>query len=64
MILLVDECATGADPTLGWKDFVRGGIEVSKVPGDHLSYIRDHVQSTAGRLREYLEAAESKACVR
>ena len=61
MILLVHSETDRPDPTLGWRDFVSGGIEVCEVTGDHNTYIRDNVQSTATRLREFLDAAESKA---
>lgn len=61
MILLVHEETERADPTLGWKDFVSGGIEVSNVPGNHLTYIRDHAQTTGRRLREYLQSVKLKA---
>jgi len=63
LILLVHDDIERADPTLGWKKFVRGGIEVCTVPGNHNTYIRDHVETTAERLREYLEAAETKAFI-
>jgi hypothetical protein len=60
MILLVHEETDTTDPTLGWKDFVSGGIEVCAVAGNHNTYIRDYVQNTAGRLREFLLTATSK----
>ena len=48
------------DPTIGWGDLVSGVIDVYEAPGEHLSYIRDHFQATAKKLRECLEKAEKE----
>jgi len=47
--------------TLGWKDFVGGGIELHVLPGSHLTYIRDHVEVAAARVRECIERAAATA---
>jgi hypothetical protein len=60
MILLMHEESQRDDPTFGWRDFVTGGIEVCNVPGDHYTYIRDHVQTTAEQIRACIETAEAK----
>jgi amino acid adenylation domain-containing protein len=44
-----------SDPTAGWANVVRGEIAVHSVPGDHNSYIRDHVKETAMQLKVCLE---------
>ncbi|NES64619.1 MAG: amino acid adenylation domain-containing protein [Okeania sp. SIO2D1] len=31
----------GGDPTLGWRDFVAGEIEIHEIPGEHFSIIRE-----------------------
>jgi amino acid adenylation domain-containing protein len=43
--------------TLGWKEFVAGGIELHVLPGSHLTYIRDHVEVAAARVRDCIERA-------
>jgi amino acid adenylation domain-containing protein len=49
-----------ADPQIGWTDVVRGAVHVHRVQGDHESYIRDHVRSSAAVLRRCLEEAPSE----
>jgi amino acid adenylation domain-containing protein len=49
--------------TLGWKDFVAGGIERHVLPGSHLTYIRDHVEVAAARIRECIERATATIAV-
>ena len=46
--------------TLGWKSFVTGGLELHRLPGSHLTYIRDHVQTAADRIRACIERAEAE----
>ena len=45
--------------TLGWKNFVTGGIDLHVLPGSHLTYIREHVHITGARIRECLERAKA-----
>jgi thioesterase domain-containing protein len=45
------------DPSLGWDTLGRGGMHIHKVPGNHDSYIREHLQVTAEELRACLEDA-------
>ena len=45
--------------TLGWKTLVTGGIELHILPGSHLTYIRDHVQTAADRIKACIERAEA-----
>ncbi|MGH7844015.1 MAG: non-ribosomal peptide synthetase, partial [Candidatus Binatia bacterium] len=44
---------------LGWAKLARGGMEVHKVPGDHDTYIREHVREMAAQLKQCLEKAAS-----
>jgi len=60
LILLRSGETERTDPTLGWKEFAHGGIELCTVAGTHTTYIREYVQSTAKRIREYLEGVDSK----
>jgi hypothetical protein len=59
MTLLVHDEYRGEDEraTLGWKGFVAGGIELHVLPGSHLTYIRDHVEVAAARVRDCIERA-------
>jgi len=43
---------------LGWIDFV-ADIELHVLPGSHLTYIRDHVDAVAARIRECVERADA-----
>jgi thioesterase domain-containing protein len=63
LILLRHEETDRTDLTLGWKEFAHGGIELCTVEGNHNTYIREYVQCTAKRIREYLEGVDSKIFV-
>jgi amino acid adenylation domain-containing protein len=56
--LLVSEKLRRHDPTLGWKDLALKGLSVHPIPGDHQSYLRDHMAVAGAKLRECLERAE------
>jgi thioesterase domain-containing protein len=58
--LLATDGTCRRDRTLGWGALVRGGLEIHRVPGDHDSYIREHVEITAAKLRECLESAAGR----
>ena len=58
--LLINEETYQSSPNLGWEGLLKGEIEVHKLPGDHTSYIRDHVRVAAQKIRECLEKAESQ----
>jgi amino acid adenylation domain-containing protein len=55
--LLVNAEAYGGNFTRGWDNLAAEGIEVHKLPGNHNTYIREHVQAAAKQLRECLERA-------
>jgi amino acid adenylation domain-containing protein len=59
--ILVNEKFYRRNPTLGWDQLALGGLEIHKLPGDHDSYIREHVQAAAKKLRECLEKAGMEA---
>jgi hypothetical protein len=56
--LLVDEIVSHRDPTLGWAGTHPGPLEIHVVPGDHKTYIREHAETAAAKLRELLAKAE------
>jgi hypothetical protein len=57
--MLNNETAGRNDPTLGWKNSVRGGIDVHTIPGTHEAYIRQYVRVAGQKLRECLDQAAS-----
>ena len=56
--MIVSEEYFQRHPTLGWSPFVAGErVHVHRVPGDHESYIREHVRDTALQLQHCLSDA-------
>ena len=55
--ILVSEKLHGHDPTLGWDKLALKGLDIHKLPGDHLAYLREQVETTARQLRECLDQA-------
>jgi amino acid adenylation domain-containing protein len=55
--LLVSEAYYRRDPTLGWDTLARGGVHLHQVPGNHETYIREHVEMTAQTLKACLDSA-------
>ncbi len=50
-----------AQPSLGWKRWAEGGVEVETVPGSHVSVLRPpHAGVLAERLRAWLAKEESR----
>jgi thioesterase domain-containing protein len=58
--ILVNEKYYNRDHTLGWGQLALKGLEIHKVPGDHDTYLREHVQATAQKLRHCLDTAASE----
>ncbi len=54
VILLVDEESSRLYGTLGWEKAAIGSLHCEVLPGDHISYIREHSESAARKLRELL----------
>jgi oxalate---CoA ligase len=53
--------STSGDPTLGWSEGVRGGLEIVDVPGDHFSVVDEpNVQVLARELAARLRAAANR----
>jgi amino acid adenylation domain-containing protein len=58
--MLVNETDARGNPKPGWRRLAAGGLEIHTVPGDHFSYIRDHVKDVAEKLRDCLDKAMSQ----
>ncbi len=55
-----DLAGTSSDPTLGWRKWVDGGVEVHVVPGNHASMVyKPHVEVLAEVMRTCLSQAQS-----
>ena len=53
---------TSADPTMGWSDWARGGVDVHIVPGNHANLMYEpHVEVLAQKLTACLDQAQSAA---
>jgi amino acid adenylation domain-containing protein len=55
--MLVNETDARGNPKPVWQRLAVGGLEIHTVPGDHFSYIRDHVKDVAEKLRDCLDKA-------
>jgi amino acid adenylation domain-containing protein len=55
--LLVNEEWYRSDPNLRWADLANGGVELRTIPGNHLTYITEHIQVLARELKECLDRA-------
>ena len=58
--VLVNEKYYNRDRTLGWGQLALKGLEIHKLPGNHDTYIREHVKATAQELRHCLDTAASE----
>jgi amino acid adenylation domain-containing protein len=58
--ILVNEEYYSRDRTLGWGQLALKGLEIHKLPGDHDTYIREHVKATAQELSHCLDTAASE----
>lgn len=58
--VLVNEEYYTRDRTLGWGKLALKGLEIHKLPGNHHTYIREHVKDTARELRLCLDTAASE----
>jgi len=43
---------------LPWREFASRDVKVRIVPGDHYSYIREHLATTGQAFRDALESAD------
>jgi thioesterase domain-containing protein len=57
LTLLLNQEWHAQDPTLGWGDLARGGIDTHVIAGDHRMFHKDRIASVAAPLRHCLTAA-------
>ena len=57
--ILVNEKYYNRDRTLGWGQLALKGLTIHKLPGDHDTYIREHLKATAQELRRCFDTAAS-----
>jgi surfactin synthase thioesterase subunit len=58
--LIYNENAYAVDPLGGWSNLISGDVHSYRAPGDHETYIREHVQSLAKLVRQCLEKRNGK----
>lgn len=61
--LILSEDRSKKNPTLGWDAFVsRDKLQIFTVPGNWLTYLGEHVETTADQLNECLARCKGNAC--
>ena len=55
LTLLVDETTHNECDKLGWDKSHPGELELHTLPGDHITYIREHAGTAAAKVREILD---------
>ena len=58
--ILVNEEYYTRDHTLGWGQLALKGLKIHKLPGNHDTYLREHLKATAQELRQCLDTAASE----
>jgi aspartate racemase len=58
--LLICEENSSREPGRVWRGLADGGLEILRVPGNHFTHLREHVQVTAARISACLEAAQAR----
>ena len=58
--ILVNEEYYSRDHTLGWGQLALKGLKIHKLPGNHDTYLREHVKPTAQELKHCLDTAASE----
>jgi thioesterase domain-containing protein len=61
MEIVVCEKLYCEDPTLGWSGLVQNGLHTHQVPGDHETYLREHVHVTSQQLSALIEEVQAPA---
>gem|GEM_PF-387773 len=57
--ILINEKYHKRDQTLGWRRLALKGLDIHKTPGNHDSYIREHVKTTAQELKVCLDSVSN-----
>jgi thioesterase domain-containing protein len=60
LAVIVNRQWFGFDQTFGWAGMASGGVEIHAIPGDHISYMLEHVPVVANELRACLEKARNE----
>lgn len=60
LTVIVNKQWFGFDRTFGWAGMASGGVEIHSIPGDHISYMLEHVSLVADELRACLEKARNE----
>ena len=55
VIMLVNEKSHHDDLIRGWPRYIKGKIDLKKIPGDHAAYIRRYVRMAGAALKECLD---------
>lgn len=63
LAVIVNRQWFGFDRTFGWAGMASGGVEIHAIPGDHISYMLEHVPLVATELRACLEKHEARRCL-
>ena len=59
--LILSQEQQGAGTTSGWSEVIGGGLTTLSSPGNHHTYVRDHVKLVAQQLRDCLDRSASAA---
>ena len=57
LILMATDEIYRQNPTMGWSEFARGGLEIHQIPGDHFTCVKEHAETTGTLLRSCLHSA-------
>jgi hypothetical protein len=60
LAVIVNKQWYGFDRSFGWAGVADGGVETYAIPGDHISYMLEHVPLVADRLRACIEKASKE----
>jgi len=58
LVLMISEGNYKQNSCLGWETLAAQGSEIYILPGDHISYIREHPQTVANQLKACLDKAQ------
>jgi thioesterase domain-containing protein len=59
LTLLLSEDIYAYGRAFGWRRWVDGGLEIRRLPGNHFSYIREHVATAAAQILICLQQAQA-----
>ena len=62
-LIVSESFVTEEDDTLGWKDYCTQNISVHRVPGSHISYIREDSGNVSDILRQIVATERTGVAV-